>query len=133
MNSGLLRRPTFDESGTQEAAMRFLCLAYGAEKDWLALSDAERAKLLAQDEVLRERGAQISVVGPPTVVRAWAGPIETSDRPYASGDAPLVGFSLIEADDIDEAVRLVGGTPCAVARGAIEVRPLLLSGEGDDA
>jgi hypothetical protein len=36
-----------------------------------------------------------------------------------------VGFSIIEAADVDEVVRLLAGTPCAVARGAIEVRPLI--------
>jgi hypothetical protein len=29
-----------------------------------------------------------------------------------------------EADDLDHAIRLVEGTPCTRARGAIEVRPL---------
>ena len=36
--------------------MRFLCLAYGAEKDWVDLPEARREELLAQDEVLRQRG-----------------------------------------------------------------------------
>lgn len=105
--------------------MRFLCLAYGRVEDWSALPEARRAELLAQDEVLRQRGALVAVVGEPTVVRAWDGPITTSSEPYASGAAPLVGFSIVEAEDLDEAVRLVGSTPCAVARGAIEVRPLV--------
>ncbi|TMC48801.1 MAG: hypothetical protein E6J14_10120 [Chloroflexi bacterium] len=61
--------------------MKFLCLAYGDEKDWNALSKREQDELLA-------------------------------------------GFSVIEARDLDEAIELVSKTPCAVARGAIEVRPL---------
>lgn len=105
--------------------MRFLCLAYGKGEDWVALPEERRAELLAQDEVLRRRGDLVAVVGEPTVVQAWDGPVRTRSEAYAAGDAPLVGFSLVEADDLDEAVRLVAGTPCAVARGAIEVRPLL--------
>lgn len=64
-------------------------------------------------------------MGSPTVVRAWEGPVVTSSDAYATGPAPLAGFSVIEAADLDEAVRLVAETPCAVARGGIEVRPLL--------
>ena len=105
--------------------MRFLCLAYGAGQDWLDLTEERRQELLARDQVLIQRGDLVAAVGPPTVVRAWDGPVTTSAGAYASGAAPLAGFSVIEAEDLDEAVRLVAGTPCAVARGAIEVRPLL--------
>ena len=105
--------------------MKFLCLAYGNEQDWLALPEERRAELLAQDEVLRQRGDFVSILGPPTVVRAWDGPATTSAVPFATGPAPLVGFSIVEAESLDEAVELVAGTPCAVARGAIEVRPLV--------
>ena len=105
--------------------MKFLCLAYGKEADWLALPEARREELLAQDDVLRRRGALISVVGEPTTVRAWDGPVQRTADPYAAPDAPLVGFSIIDAADLDEAVALVAGTPCAVARGAVEVRPLV--------
>ena len=105
--------------------MRFLCLAYGKEADWLALPDSRRQELLRQDDVLRQRGAFVSAVGEATVVRAWDGPVRRSSEEYAASDAPLVGFSIIEAADLDEAVELVAGTPCAVARGAIEVRPLV--------
>ncbi len=48
-----------------------------------------------------------------------------SSEAYAASDAPLVGFSILEAVDLHEAVELVAGTPCAVAGGAIEVRPLV--------
>jgi len=42
--------------------MRFLCLAYGSEKDWRALPRAEQDALLAQDEILRQRGALMGAV-----------------------------------------------------------------------
>jgi hypothetical protein len=37
---------------------------------------------------------------------------------------PLAGFAVIDAHDLDEAVRLASGTPCAVAYGVVEVWPL---------
>ena len=104
--------------------MRFLCLAYGAEKDWLALSEEQQNKLLAQDQVIVARGDLVSVLGPPTTVRAWDGTPSLTYSPVATSTAPLVGFSLIEAASLDEVIALVAGTPCAVAGGAIEIRQL---------
>jgi len=104
--------------------MKFLCLAYGDEKDWNALSKREQDELLAQDEVLRQRGALMAAVGAVKTVRAWDGTPSTTDRPIAVSEMPLAGFSVIEARDLEEAIELVSKTPCAVAKGAIEVRPL---------
>ena len=44
-------------------------------------------------------------------------------RPCAKPALPLAGFSIIEADSLDEVVQLVADTPCARAKGAIEIRP----------
>jgi hypothetical protein len=106
--------------------MKYLCLAYGAEKDLVALSKSEQEALLAQDEVLRQRGALMAAVQRHvTSVRAWDGTPTTTDGALASSSAPLAGFSVIEAADVDEVVRLVAQTPCARARGWIEIRPIL--------
>jgi hypothetical protein len=106
--------------------VKFLVLAYGAEKDWLALSQTERDRLLAQDEVLRRRGDTVAAVEPAvTTVRNPDGHLTTSPEPFASLRAPLAGFGVIEAADLDEAVRLVANTPCAVAQGAVELRPIM--------
>ncbi|MGH8373011.1 MAG: YciI family protein [Gammaproteobacteria bacterium] len=107
--------------------MKFLCLAYGAEKDWKALSKAEQDELLTQDEALRKRGALMAAVetGVATV-RAWDGRPDVKEGTFAHPDVPLAGFSIIEAENIDEAARLVAGTPCARAKGAIEIRPIMM-------
>jgi hypothetical protein len=107
--------------------MRFLCLAYGAEKDWDALTKSEQHKLLAQDQLIRDRGALIAAVETRvTTVRAWEGqPPTVTSGPIAKLATPLAGFSVIEAGNLDEAIQLVAKTPCAYARGAIEIRPIL--------
>lgn len=106
--------------------MKYLCLAYGAEQDWQALTKTQQDELLAQDKVLRGRGALMAAAQPTVhTVRAWDGTPEVTDGAYARSDVPLAGFSVIEADSLDEVVRLVADTPCARARGAIEIRPLL--------
>lgn len=105
--------------------MKFLCLSYGAEKDWLELSDQQQREFLAEDEVLRQKGAFISAVSQQvTTVTAWSGPPVTSRESFAQPGLPLAGFSIIEAADIREAVKMVSGTPCARAKGAIEIRAL---------
>lgn len=106
--------------------MKYLCLAYGAEKDWKALTKEEQDSLLTQDQVLRERGVLMAAVETTvTTVRAWDGEPQLTNGAFATSNVPLAGFSIIEAADIDEVVRLVAGTPCARARGAIEIRPIL--------
>jgi hypothetical protein len=114
-----------EKSNRQGGEMKYLCLAYGAEEDWHALSRAEQNELLAQDDVLRQRGDLVAAVGEATTVRAWDGPPSTTNGTLAESPVPLAGFSVIEAADIDEAIALIANTPCARARGAVEVRPLL--------
>lgn len=107
--------------------MKFLCLAYGSETDWSELSKAEQDMLLAQDELLRQRGALMGAVKTEvTTVRAWSGVPEAANQPFAKLEAPLAGFSIIEADTLADAVKLVANTPCARAKGAIEIRPILI-------
>ncbi|MBM7061316.1 hypothetical protein JQX08_11430 [Pseudomonas sp. UL073] len=103
--------------------MKFLCLAYGDPAGWDSLSDAEQAEVLAQDEVIRSRGATMAAVRPQvTSVRNWDKQLEVTDQPLVAG-LPLAGFSIIEAEDIYEVVKLVANSPCARARGVIEIRP----------
>jgi hypothetical protein len=106
--------------------MRYLCLAYGAEADWRALTKSEQDALSAQDEILRQRGTLMAAVETTVAtVRAWDGVPHVTRAPFASSVAPLAGFSVIEAASLDEVVRLVADTPCARAQGAIEIRPIL--------
>ena len=112
--------------------MKFLCLAYGAEADWKALSKSEQDELLAQDEAIRRRGALMSAVETNVVtVRAWNGTPEVTEGNFAQPQAPLAGFSIIEADDLDEVIKLVAKTPCARAKGAIEIRPIMMINDAE--
>jgi len=106
--------------------MKFACFAYGDEKDWNRLSKAEQDALLANDTVLRERGELVLAVKPAvSTVRAPAGKTRVSTGAAADSRLPLAGLSIVEAPSLDEAVRLVEHTPCAVANGAIEVREVM--------
>jgi len=63
------------------------------------------------------------------VVRAWDGTPTTSVGPFAVAGLPLAGFGIIEAADLDEAIRLVAKTPCARAKGAVEIRAITAMNE----
>jgi hypothetical protein len=106
--------------------VKFLVLAYGAEADWKTLSRSEQTELLAADEVLRKRGDYVAAVSTDvTTVTAWEGTAKLTDGRFACSNVPLAGFGIIEAENLEEAISLVKDTPCARAKGAIELRPLL--------
>jgi len=105
--------------------MKYLCLAYGSEKDWEKLDKRQQDELLAQDEVIRRRGGLVAAVeSTATTVRAWDGTPRTAGGTFADSEIPLAGFAVIEADDEEQVIRLVADTPCARAGGAVEVRPI---------
>jgi hypothetical protein len=104
--------------------MKFLCLAYGDEAGWNSLSEDKKREVLAQDAVIRERGNVMSAVQRTvTSVRNWDGHLEVNNESFVRNELPLAGFSVIEAENVEEVIDLVSNTPCARARGVIEIRP----------
>lgn len=104
--------------------MKFLCLAYGDEAGWNSLSEDEQREVLAQDQTIRDRGNSMAAVQTKaTSVRNWDRSLKVTDGPYPQHQLPLAGFSVIEADSIEEVIQLVSNTPCARAKGVIDIRP----------
>ena len=104
--------------------MKFLCLAYGDEAGWNSLSENEKKEVLTQDEIIRNRGNFMTAVKlEVTTVKNWDKNLEITNSSNAQNRMPLAGFSIIEADNVDEVIKLVSNTPCARAKGYIEVRP----------
>lgn len=103
--------------------MKFLCLAYGDEDGWNSLSDGEQEEVLSNDKVIIDRGDLMSAVRPKvTTVKNWDKQLEVNNESIAQDGLPLAGFSVIEADSIEEVIDLVKNTPCARAKGMIEIR-----------
>lgn len=103
--------------------MKYLCLAYGDEKVWKTLSKGEQDALLAHDEVLRQRGDLVAAVKDSTItLRAWDGRPHTTDGTFSKSEVPLAGCGIIEADSLAQAIELLADTPCARAKGAVEIR-----------
>jgi hypothetical protein len=73
--------------------MKFLCLAYGDEDGWNALTAGEKQAVLAQDVVIRNRGDLMAAVHiRVTAVRNWDGKLEVTSAPYRSIRCRWRGF-----------------------------------------
>jgi hypothetical protein len=104
--------------------MKFLCLAYGDEDGWNSLSESEQQEVLAQDVVILDRGNLMAAVQTQvTSVRNWDETLEVITEALAQPSLPLAGFSVIEAESLEEVIELVKNTPCPRARGFVEIRP----------
>jgi hypothetical protein len=113
--------------------MKYLCLVYGEETALDALSQRETQGLvdesLAYDNVLRKSGhylesAALQQVKTAKTVRVRNHRISITDGPFAETKEQLLGFILIEAGDINDAVRVAAKIPMA-SSGSVEVRPIL--------
>jgi hypothetical protein len=58
-----------------------------------------------------------------TTVRVRDGKTVTTDGPFAETKEQLGGYYLVEAKDLDEAIRIAAGIPNA-KNGSIEIRPI---------
>jgi len=117
--------------------MKYLCLAYYDEKNFHALSASELEALESQcpryDEELRKSGHLVvqASLGPTRAtmtVRPRNGRVSITDGPFAETKEQVGGFFIIEAKDLNEAIRVASMHPAAhlgeqVGWG-IEVRPI---------
>ncbi|ARQ57591.1 MULTISPECIES: YciI family protein [Rhizobium] len=112
--------------------MKYLCQVWfdGAVLD--AMTKEEKAALdansLNYDKDLAESGHMIvaQALQPPTsavTVRVRSGETSVTDGPFAETKEALGGFILIDAKDLNDAIRIAAGIPLAKF-GAIEVRPI---------
>ena len=112
--------------------MRYMCLVHFDTSVMDKASRKEQQDLdrrsLAYDDTLRAGGhylASAAIEGGDSavLVRVRDGQMSTTDGPYMETKEQMAGFILIEARDLNEAVRLAGGIPIAEL-GTIEVRPV---------
>ncbi|WFP63921.1 MULTISPECIES: YciI family protein [unclassified Mesorhizobium] len=112
--------------------MRYVLLVYGEEKDLLALTPERSAKLdadsLAYDRLLDQQGKLIIAQALQTVkksksLRRRKGKRLVTDGPFAETKEQLLGFVMVEAADLDEALAIADGIPLAEL-GTVEVRAI---------
>ena len=105
--------------------MKYLCLVYLDEKRLDELPDED---CVAYDAAIRASGHCIASealqsVQTATTVRVRDGKLSVTDGPFAETKEQLTGFYMIEAKDLDEAIRIAAGIPPA-RTGSIEIRPI---------
>lgn len=104
---------------------KFITIGYGDEAGYERTDKAVRDAAHAHDAQLKAGGALMGVAGNPVQVRnPDAAGVETTDGAYLHSALPIAGFAVIEAADLQEAIRMVSKAPCAVAHGVVEVWPL---------
>lgn len=105
--------------------MKYLCLVYLDAEHWSACSDAECAEYAAQVAASQRLLAAepLHAIHTATTVRVRGGEVTLFDGPFAETRELLAGFYLIDAKDLNEAIRVAAGIPPA-RYGSVEVRPV---------
>ena len=112
--------------------MQFLLLIYTDNSLLEALpageADAMMRECFNHADDLREQGnlrqsQQLEAPATAKTVRIRAGRLNVVDGPFAETKEMLGGFNLIEAADMDEAVRIASEFPWT-ATGCVEIRPI---------
>lgn len=105
--------------------MKYLCLVYLDEKRLNELPDEDCVEF---DQSIRASGhcmasEALESVQTATTVRIRDGKVAITDGPFAETKEQLAGFYMIDAQDLDEAIRIASRIPPARV-GSIEVRPI---------
>ena len=110
---------------------QYLALTYTPDVDWTAPEQAaemqEYLRFGAENAAVISGGAALYPTSTATVVRvkgARGGDVVTTDGPYAETKEALTGYYVLEAADLDHAVRIAAQLPAAW-NGAVEIRPLV--------
>lgn len=110
--------------------MKYMLLIYSDESSW---TEGERASCFAESialtQQLAEEGRYLSAsplhpVSTATSVRVREGKRLVTDGPFAETAEQLGGYYLVEAENLDAALKIAGRIPGA-RKGTVEVRPVL--------
>ena len=106
--------------------MKFMLLVYNDPKLLGAMPqtqfDTEMRECIEHAHELRDDG-QLEDVKTAKTVRMRNGRVTTVDGPFAEAKEVLGGFNVIEAEDMDEAIRIAESFPW-IRTGSIEIRPV---------
>jgi hypothetical protein len=115
--------------------MQYLLLIYHKENEWEGLTEDERQKVYGEYRGLREEliqkgnwigGNQLQPVSTASTVRLKDKKALITDGPFAETKEQLAGYFLVEANDLDEALKIAGRIPSVALGASIEVRPVVM-------
>ena len=113
--------------------MKYMLLICRDEPVWGKLSVAERQQIYAETVTLADEltargqylgGSPLHPASSATSIRVRDGKRLVTDGPFAETREQLGGFFMIDAKDLDEAIRVAARIPGACV-GTIEIRPVM--------
>lgn len=119
--------------------MRYLCMIYVDEDELAPLTSDRLAEIeqqcLEHTEELADSGQLVAAerlasVKTATTVRARNEKLSVTDGPFAETREQLAGFYLIDARDLNDAIRVAARIPPGQF-GCIEIRPVMDAGAPD--
>ena len=115
--------------------MKYICLGYMNDEVWEKMSEGERNNFVDQcflyDEELKRTGHYVGgeALQPAlnsTTLRIQSGRVSITDGPFAETKEQIGGIMLLEADDLNHAIRLMSkhpSLPLGKGGGSWEIRP----------
>jgi hypothetical protein len=112
--------------------MQYMLLIYGEERSWTTMSEAEQGAVFGEymkftQDIVKsghfKAGDPLEATEAATTVRVRNGKTLTTDGPFAETKEQLGGYYIVEAANLDEALKLAARIPSA-RWGSIEVRPI---------
>ena len=114
--------------------MQYMLLIYDDETQWSKMSEEEQqgnfGKWMEFTQGIVKSGHfragdALQPTSTATTVTMRDGKVLTTDGPFAETKEQLGGYYLIEAKDLDEAVKIAARIPSVPLGGKIEVRPVM--------
>lgn len=113
--------------------MKYICLGYMDEKVWEKMTQSEQNRFMdecfAYDNELRENGhfaggEALQDARNATTLRWRGDKVSVTDGPFAETKEQLGGIMVLEADDLNHAIRLMSKHPSLpLGGGSWEIRP----------
>jgi hypothetical protein len=116
--------------------MRYLLIIFDDPGEVARLSPAEQSRIMPEYHLFTESirqtghfraGDPLEPVTTATTIRLRGGKRLVTDGPFAETREHLVGYYLIDAEDLDAAIGIAARIPAA-RFGAVEVRPVMRLG-----
>ncbi len=113
---------------------QYILLCYHSEAHWATLSETQQmamfedACVFAKETAAKGRwikGSPLQPTSEAKSVRGRGGKLLVTDGPFAETKEQLAGFTLIQAENLDEAIAM-GKRFHAGREGAVEVRPVVM-------
>jgi hypothetical protein len=113
--------------------MKYMFLTYLDEKAWTSLSEAEQQQMMAECTPHVERliasgkflaGAPLHPTSTATTVRLRGGKRLVTDGPFTETREQIGGYTVVDANDLDEAISIAADFLGTRSPSIIEIRPI---------